>query len=337
MRLLLYIAKRLVYLLPVTFGVLAVTFVVGRILPGDPIHLLVRVEDMDAASIAAARRQLGLDRPIIEQFVLYCTNLLRGDFGVSYVTGNQVLADLKQRLPATLELTSISLLVTALLALPLGVFAAVYRDKPIDHLARILSLVGVAIPAFWLGLLLIQFLYFNLNWLPAPLGRLPIGTNLVPVTGFYTIDSLLAGDLAAFGAVLLHLAMPVMALSVRSLAAVTRMTRSSMIEVLSADFILSARAQGLSNRSVYFRLALRNALLSPVTVLGQQFGQLLGGAVVVEFVFAWPGLGFWAVTSATSSDYAPVQAFAVLAAALNVLVFLIVDIVYFWLDPRIRY
>lgn len=336
-KLLVYIVQRLLLAILVMVGVLLITFVAARLLPTDPIHLILPERELTRENIDRVTRELGLDRPVYEQFVLYLGNVLRGDLGHAYHTGNPVISDIKRIFPATFELTTISLIVTVILAIPLGVWAAIRRDGLGDHIARITSLFGVAMPGFWFGLLLIFFLYYHLGISPAPMGRLPIGISVERVTGIYTIDALLAHDMVAFWATVKQLTLPVLALSIRSVAILVRLTRSSMIEVLNADFIRVARAQGLRSRLIHYRLGLKNALLSPVTMIGHQYGTLLSGVAVIEVVFAWPGLGRWSVNAALSGDYAPVQAFAMLAAGLRVIIFLLVDMIYFLLDPRIRY
>lgn len=336
MRLIAYMAKRLLFLIPVMFGVLVVTFVIARVLPGDPIYLLVP-KDADAATVAAVREELGLDKPIATQFVIYLRDAVRGDLGRSIITGNPVLTDIRNRFPATLELTLLGLGLCVLVSIPLGVIAAVRRDGLIDHASRMVSLLGVSLPSFWLALLLVYLLFFKLGWAPPPLGRGPIGFHIEPVTGMYTVDALLSRDWVGFAQALHYLALPVISLALINMAPLTRLTRSSMIEALNSEYIRFALAAGLPKRIIYFRLALKNALLAPLTLLGIIFGLLLGGAVIIETIFAWPGLGLWAVNAATQSDYAPVQAFALLSALAKVVVYLLTDLVYFAIDPRIRY
>jgi peptide/nickel transport system permease protein len=336
MRTVAFIIRRLLLMIPIVFGVLAITFIIGRIIPADPIHLFVGQED-DQAVIERVREELGLNEPIWVQFYRYISNFIRGDLGMCWSTRNPVVEDLALRLPATFELILLGLVFCIVLALPLGIFAAVRRDSLVDHVARVTSLLGVAIPSFWLGLLLIYFFFYKLGWSPPPIGRIGFRTSFPVVTGFYLIDSLLAGDIKAFGEVLGYLVLPVAALSLRKLAQLSRLVRSTMIEVLASDYILTARSQGLKKRLINYRLALKNGLLPPITQIGQMFGDLIGGAVVIELVFAWPGAGRWAVTSALAGDFAPIQAFAVICAIARIVVFLIADILYVVIDPRIRY
>jgi len=331
-----FIFRRLVLMFPIIFGVLVITFIIGRVIPADPIYLFVGQED-DPAFIQGLREELGLDEPIWTQFYCYLKSFLKGDLGMCWSTRNPVTTDLGVRLPATFELIIVSLIVCVVLALPLGVLAAVKRDSISDHVSRVVSLAGVAIPGFWLGLLLIYLLFFKLHWAPPPMGRIGFRTQIDSVTGFYLIDALLAGDLRAFGEVWAYLALPVAALSLRKLAQLTRLVRSTMIEVLSSDYIQTAHSQGLKQRLINYRLALKNALLPPITQIGQMFGDLIGGAVIIELVFAWPGAGRWAITSALAGDFAPIQAFAVICAVARVFSFLLTDILYTIIDPRIRY
>lgn len=336
MRLLAYTARRSLFLIPVLMGVLLVTFVIARVLPANPIYLLVP-RDADQQTFERVRHELGLDRPLYVQFGYYLRDLLHGNLGNSIHTGNPVTTDIRQRFPATLELTLLSLALCVFVSIPLGVIAAVRRDGMVDHVSRAVSLAGVSLPSFWLALLLVYFFFFKLGWAPPPLGRGPVGFAPVPITGMYTVDTLVRGDLAGFVTALKYLALPVISLALINMAPLTRLTRSSMIEALSSDYIRYALAAGLPKRTIYFRLALKNALLAPITLLGIIFGLLLGGAVIIETIFAWPGIGLWAVNAATQSDYGPVQGFALLAAAIRVLVNLLTDTVYFAIDPRIRF
>jgi peptide/nickel transport system permease protein len=337
MRLRRYIVQRLLLALPVMLGVLVLVFIVGRVLPGDPIHLLAGGQDVDEVLIKKIRHDLHLDVPLYQQFVYYIQDIARGDLGTSWSTGNPVIRDMAQRFPATLELTLLSLTLCLSVAIPLGVLAAVRRDTVFDHLARVVSLIGVAMPAFWLGIVLALLFYFALGWLPAPMGRLESHVlELKRITGLYLVDSLLQGDFRAFVSAARCLVLPVVALAMRDMAQLTRLTRSTMIEVLSSDYIQAARAQGLPNRLIHYRLALKNALLVPITQVGLIFGHLIGGSVLIETVFAWPGLGIWAVNGALARDFNPVQGFAVFAALMQVLIYLTVDLVYFAVDPRIK-
>jgi peptide/nickel transport system permease protein len=331
-----YILRRLLFLIPVLFGVLLVTFIIARVLPANPIYLLVP-RDADEVTVNRVRAELGLDKPVHVQFAIYVRDMLRGDLGKSIHTGNPVTVDIAQRFPATLELTLLGLGLCVFVSIPLGVIAAVRRDGAVDHVNRVISLFGVSLPSFWLALLLIFFLFFKLGWAPPPLGRGPIGFAPETITGLYLADTALAGDWRGFLVALHYLALPVISLALINMAPLARLTRSSMIEALSSEYVRFALAAGIPKRTIYFRLALKNALLPPLTLLGTIFGLLLGGAVIIETIFAWPGLGLWAVNAATQSDYAPVQAFGLFAAGARVLVYLFTDLLYFAIDPRIRY
>jgi len=332
----LFILRRLLLMIPIVFGVLVITFIIGRIIPADPVALLVGQED-DRATVERVRQELGLDQPLWTQFYVYIRNFARGDFGMCWSTRNPVVKDLAVFLPATIELVLVSMFFCIVLAVPLGVYAAVRKDTLGDHVSRVVSLFGVAIPSFWLGLLLIFVFFYLLRWAPPPMGRIGFRTSIDRVTGFYLVDSLLAGDLKAFGQTLSYLVLPVAAISLRKLAQLTRLVRSTMIEALSSDYIQTARSHGLRNRLINYRLAFKNASLPPITQIADMFGDLVGGAVVIELVFAWPGAGRWAVTSALAGDFAPIQAFAVICAVVRVITFLITDIMYAVIDKRIEY
>jgi dipeptide transport system permease protein len=281
--------------------------------------------------------KLGLDQPKLVQFVRYVQDLSRGDFGQSLTTGQPVIRDLASRLPASAELTLAGLIVSILIAIPLGVLAAVKEGSAIDHFSRLIATAGVSLPVFFTGLLLAYFFYFILGWAPAPLGRLDIIYSSPPhVTGFYLIDSLIARDLEVFWAALKQLILPAATLAIFSLAPITRMTRASMLAVLSSDFVRTARASGLSTRKVILTYAFRNALLPVITTLGMVFSFLLGANVLVEKVFAWPGIGSYAVEALIASDFAPVQGFVLVMAVLYVLLNLMIDLLYGVIDPRVR-
>lgn len=336
MRSLTYILQRLLSLVPVVFGVILITFVIGFVVPSDPVHLFIGQED-DPAMIARVREQLGLDEPLYVQFYGYVIDFVRGDWGMAWSTRNPVTVDLRNRLPATFELVLLSLIVTIVLSFPLGILSATRRDTIVDHVSRVFSLIGVAIPNFWLGLLLIFFLFFVVPIFPPPMGRIGMGIDVQRVTGFLLVDTLLAGNGRAFMSALSFLVLPVFTLAFSNLAQLMRLVRSSMIESLTSDYITVARAQGLPKRLINNRLALRNSLLAPITQIGLIAGHLIGGAVIVEIVFAWPGIGNWAIDAALAGDFGPVRAVAIISAFARVLIFLLVDIAYTVIDPRIIY
>jgi dipeptide transport system permease protein len=317
-------------------AVVVITFALTRLLPGDTAAYFAGPAATEQA-IQEVRVKLGLDRPKYEQFVRYVQDLSRGDFGQSLTTGQPVIRDLSARLPASAELTLVGLIVSILIAIPLGVLAAVKEGSAIDHLSRVIATAGVSLPVFFTGLLLAYFFYFILGWAPAPLGRLDIIYSAPPhVTGFYLIDSLLARDTETFWAALKQLILPAATLAIFSLAPITRMTRASMLAVLSSDFVRTARASGLSTRKVIITYAFRNALLPVITTLGMVFSFLLGANVLVEKVFAWPGIGSYAVEALIASDFAPVQGFVLVMAILYVLLNLVIDLLYGVIDPRVR-
>jgi peptide/nickel transport system permease protein len=337
MKLLRYILKRLIHLIPVLFGVSIIIFSVSHVLPGDPAYLFVRPVEQSHGEVERMRKHLGLDRPLHEQYLTWLRNVLRGDLGDSWFSGQTVAEGLKRRFPATLELTTLAMLISISISIPLGVLAAAYKDSWIDYLSRPVAVLGVSVPSFWLGLILIYFLFFKFHIFPAPIGR--IGSRVSPpthITGLYLVDSMLTRNWVAFKSSLAHLALPAMTLAFVTQSSINRITRSAMLEILQSDFIWAARANGVPERQIYFRDALRNALLAPLTTIGMIYRNLLGGMVVIEQIFSWPGIGRYAIKSIEVNDYNPVQGFVVLTALLTVIVFLLIDLLYFAIDPRIR-
>lgn len=318
-------------------GVVIITFVLTRALPGDPAVYFAGAA-ADAQSIAEIRATLGLDKPLPVQFLYYVKSLLQGDLGTSLTTGQPVAEDLARRLPASLELTLAALLLSTAIAVPLGVLAATRPGSPVDHLCRVLVTAGVSMPTFFTGILLIYVFYYLLGWAPSPLGRLDfIYLDPPRVTGFFLIDALLAGDGETFFAALRQLALPAITLALFTLAPIARMTRAAMLSALSSDFVRTARAAGLTRRKVVFGYALKNALLPVVTTLGMVFSFTLGANVLVEKVFAWPGIGSYAVEALVASDYAAVQGFVLAMALLFVALNLVIDLAYAAIDPRIGF
>ena len=329
------IARRIIQALPVLFGVVLVTFLLTRALPGDPAAYFAGPA-ADAKSIAQIRESLGLDRPLPEQFWLYLKDLATGDLGVSISTGQPVMAELARRLPASLELTLGALLISLAIAVPMGVLAATRPGRPIDHFCRILATAGVSLPTFFTGLALLFIFYYLLGWAPAPIGRLDFAyLPPDPVTGFYVIDALLAGDTETAVAAFSQLILPMATLALFTLAPITRMTRGAMLQALGSDFIRTAKAAGLSRRKIIGRYAFQNAMLPVVTTLGMVFSFTLGANVLVEKVFAWPGIGSFAVEALVVSDYAAVQGFVLSMALLFVCLNLAIDILYTLIDPRV--
>ena len=329
------IATRLLSALPNLAGVVVITFILTRALPGDPAAYFAGAAATQEA-IAQVRSQLGLDKPLLEQFFQYVAALARGDMGLSLTTGQPVAQELLARLPASLEMVFLALLLACAIALPLGVLAATRPGSWIDQLCRLITTAGVSLPTFFTGLLLAYVFYFLLGWAPSPMGRLdPMFSPPPTITGLYLIDAALAGDAAMWWASLKQLILPVLTMAIFVLAPIARMTRASMLSVLSADFIRTARASGLSRGTVLVTYALRNALLPVVTTLGMVFGFMLGSSVIVEKVFGWPGVGSYAIDALTASDYAPVQGFVLAMGVLFVLLNLLVDLLYGLIDPRV--
>jgi len=329
------IGRRLLGALPNLLGVMVISFLLTRALPGDPAAYFAGGAATQEA-VEQVRKTLGLDRPLPEQFLRYVADIARGDFGVSLTTGQPVLQELLARLPASLEMVLLALLLSCAVAIPLGVMAATRPGSWIDQVCRLVTTMGVSLPTFFTGLLLAYVFYFLLGWAPAPLGRLdPVFSPPPAVTGLYLIDAALVRDPSLWWASLRQLILPVLTMAVFVLAPIARMTRASMLQVLSADFVRTARASGLSSATVLVRYALRNALLPVVTTLGMVFGFMLGSSVVVEKVFGWPGVGSYAIDALTASDYAPVQGFVLAMGVLFVLLNLLVDLLYTLIDPRV--
>jgi len=330
------VLKRLVVAVPSLIGVVIVTFVLTRALPGDPAAYFAGPAATPEA-IQQVRIKLGLDKSLLEQFRRYIEDLAQGDLGVSLTTGQSVLSEIRNRLPASAELTLLGLIVAVAIAVPLGILAATRPGSWVDHACRVISTAGVSLPVFFTGLILVYIFYYLLGWAPAPLGRLDVFYSAPPqVTGFYLIDSLIAGDLELFGASLRQLILPALTLGLFALAPIARMTRASMLAVLSSDFIRTARASGLAPTTVIVTYAFRNAMLPVITTLGMVFSFLLGANVLVEKVFAWPGIGSFAVEALIASDFAPVQGFVLTMAVMYVGLNLLIDVLYGWIDPRVR-
>ena len=327
---------RLAGSLPALVAVVIVTFILTRVLPGDTATYFAG-PTASADSIAQIRTALGLDRPLPEQFWSYVVALFHGDLGMSLTTGQPVLVDILARLPASAELTLCGLVLAMAIAIPLGVIAAVKQGSLADHACRVIVTAGVSLPVFFTGLLLVYVFYFLLGWSPAPLGRLDAFASAPPtVTGFYLIDAAVAGDWETWRSALAQLVLPAATLGLFALAPIARITRASMLAVLGAEFIRTARASGLASNTVILTYALRNALLPVVTTLGMVFSFLLGANVLVEKVFAWPGIGSYAVEALIASDGAPVQGFVLTMAILYVVLNLTIDLVNRALDPRAR-
>jgi ABC-type dipeptide/oligopeptide/nickel transport system permease component len=330
------LGDRILTTIPALIGVILVSFLLTRVLPGDTAAYFAGPAATPQA-IEQIRKQLGLDRPLPEQFGRYVVDLSKGNLGQSLTTGQPVLADISSRLPASAELTLFGLVISLLIAVPLGITAAVKQGSMVDHLCRIVATAGVSLPVFFTGLLLVYLFYFILGWSPAPLGRLDTFATAPPtVTGFYLVDSVLARDWETFRAALSQMILPGATLAIFALAPIARITRASMLAVLSSEFIRTARASGLNGRTVILAYAFRNAMLPVVTTLGMVFSFLLGANVLVEKVFAWPGIGSYAVEALIASDFAPVQGFVLTMAILYIVLNLLIDLTYGLIDPRVR-
>jgi peptide/nickel transport system permease protein len=322
-------------IIPVLLGVSIVVFFMVRAIPGDPAQLLLG-QQATQEQVQQVRQNMGLDKPVIVQYGIFLADALRGDLGQSIVTGRPVTTELLARFPATLELTAFAMLVAILVGVPVGVISAVKQYSWLDKFTSVLALTGISMPIFWLAMILIVIFFVNLGWLPFP-GRLSTGYAVTSITGLVLVDSLLTLNFSAFWDGFLHLVMPAIALGTIPMAVVMRMTRSSMLEVMVEDYVRTARAKGVVPWRVIFKHALRNALLPTVTVIGLQAGLLMGGAVITETIFSWPGVGQIAYDSVNRRDYAMIQGVVLYGATLFVLVNLLVDVLYAVLDPRVRY
>jgi len=331
-----YVAKRMVLFVVVIFGVVTITFFLSHIIPADPVGAIIG-ENAPPELVEKIERQLGLDLPLHQQYIRYMKGIVHWDFGISLRTQKQVSTDLKTYFPATLELIILAMLIATTCGIGIGILSAVKRNRMSDNISRILSLMGISMPAFWLGLLFILILYYHLGIIPAG-GRLSPGVPSPPtVTGLYTLDSLIAGEFGTFWDAFHHLLGPALVLGWIQMAYICRVTRSSMLEVLNEEYIRTARIKGLKERIVILRHAFRNAAIPVITMVGISFGYLLEGSVLTETVFGYPGLGRYSVNSFLSLDLNAVIGSVTLIAICYALSNLIVDLLYGFLDPRIRY
>lgn len=329
------ILKRLGFLVFVVFGVTLISFILSHVIPGDPASMMAG-QRASKETVQSIREQLGLDQPLWIQYADYIRQLATGDFGISIRTHQPVLDDLLTYFPATLELAVAAFAIAILIGIPLGVISALKKNTFWDHFSRIFSISGVSIPVFWSGLVVILIFYGYLRWFPAN-GR--IDDNINPpthTTGFYILDSLLTGDTIALFSSLKHIFLPALVLSFAQLAIITRQVRASMLEVMSQEYIRTAVANGIHGRLLIISYALRNALIPTITVIGTSFGSLLGGAVVTETVFGWPGMGKFVVDSIAYLDFPAIMGFTILISIGYVLINLIVDLLYGLLNPQIR-
>jgi peptide/nickel transport system permease protein len=324
---------RLAWFVPTLLGLLAVTFIVSRIVPADPVAL-VAGDTATPAQVEALRRQLGYDRPLPEQFVTYVSRLVRGDMGTSLFTTRPIADDLASRLPATIELTLVAMAASILVGIPLGVVAALWRNSILDHTLRVVTVSGLAIASFWLGIMLQLLFAMRLGWTPLN-GRFQ-GFPPTGITGLILVDAVLTWDWAAFAVAARHLALPAATLAFPALATLVRFTRAGVLDVVQSNYVLHQRAMGLPASVIVWKFVLRNALTSTVTQIGLLFGILLAGAVVTETVFDWPGIGAYAVNAIIRSDYNAVMGFTVWAGLIFMVVNLFVDVAQGFLDPRER-
>ena len=328
------LSRRIVGAIPVIIGISFLIFLLMHIAPGDPVTLLLG-DDATPADIERTRREWGLDRPLLVQYWDFLSRAVTGDFGRSLKFNEPVMKLVAERLPATLELAFASLWVAILISVPLGVYSAIKHNSLLDHAGMSVALIGVSLPNFWLGIMMIYFLGGQLNLLPVA-GRIEYGIEIKAITGLYLVDSLLAGNMTAFWSVLKHLLMPAVTLGTSLAAIVTRISRSSVLEVMRQDYVTTARAKGLSEKSVIWRHILRNALITIVTILGLQLGALLNGSVVTETVFSYPGIGDLLIQSISARDYKLTQVLILMFAIIYFAVNLLVDLLYSWIDPRIK-
>ena len=322
----------------VLIGVSSLTFFMMIVMPGDPATILLETTGgLNPEAVEKFRERWGFDKPPYMQYLTFMGNLLRGDFGESFVTRREIRDELGAFLPATAELSIVAFIMAIAMAIPAGILAAVKRNGPADHIVRVVSLFGASVPIFWFAIILLLVLFYYLGWVPSS-QRIGITLDIPQtVTGFYTIDTLIAGDFRGFLSSLHHLALPAFVLAFSVVGLLARVTRTSMLEVLGEDYIRTARAKGLHNRIVLYRHALRNALIPTVTILGLLVGGLLSGAVLTETIFAWPGLGRFAVQSIFFLDRAAVTSVALIIGVAYSTANLIVDVIIAILDPRITY
>lgn len=332
-----FIARRLAALVALSIGITAIAFALTQLVPGDPIRAnLGQIAQTDPEIVAAFRHHYGLDQPLPVQYLHYLENLLHGDLGESEQTHDSVRHDLAQFAPATAELALTSMVIAIVVGVGLGILAAVRRNQLTDHVLRLVSLGGISVPTFWLALICLYVFFFKLNWVPGG-GRLDPGVLEPPhVTGFYTFDALVAGQWATFWDAFRHLMLPAVVLALFNIGLLTRYTRSAVLEVIEAEYVLAARSKGLREHTVVLRHALRAAMASLVTVIGLAFANVLTGSVLVENIFAWPGIGQYAYHSATSLDLPAIMGVSLFVAVVYILINFIVDLLYGVIDPRIR-
>jgi ABC-type dipeptide/oligopeptide/nickel transport system permease component len=328
------IKRRFLGALPVMLGVSIAVFLLMHLAPGDPVMLLLP-ENASQEDIAKTQNEWGLDRSALVQYWEFLKRAVLGDLGKSFKFNEQVTTLILERLPATLELALVSFVISLILAIPIGVFSATRQDSFWDHASMIFALMGASLPAFWFGIVLIIFLGGYLHLLPVS-GRIDYGTSLTMITRSYLLDSFLTGNWHAFVSAVKHILMPALTLGIVFSGMIARITRSSMLEVIQQDYVITARAKGLGEHSVIWKHSFRNALCTIITILGLQLGTLLAGSIVIETVFSWPGIGNLLIQAITFRDYKLVQGVAFFFAIMYVTINLIVDLLYMVVDPRIR-
>ena len=329
-----FLLKRILLLIPSLIGVTVMVFVISHVVPADPVGIALGPEATQE-QINAVREAWGLNQPLYVQYGIFLRNLVQGNLGYSLVSKRAVTEELGYYFPATFELTTASMILSILLGIFIGIVSAVYRNRLFDHLTRTYCLFGISMPVFWLGLLLLLLFYVKLGWLPGG-GRIADGIQVERISGFLILDSLLTGNWEALGSALLHLVLPAFCLSSSFLATISRIARSSVLQVIREDYVRTARAKGVPEFLVMAKHVLRNSLLPVITISGILYGQLLGGAVLTETIFSWPGMGRYVVRSILHLDFQPILGFTVLVAILYAVANLVVDLLYSVVNPQIR-
>ncbi|MDM8524543.1 ABC transporter permease [Desulfococcaceae bacterium HSG8] len=329
-----FIIHRILSLIPTLLGVSVLVFFMIHLIPGDPAEMMLG-ERASEQSIKSLRQQLGLDQPLYVQYGRFVSRLLQGDLGRGLRTNEKISVEIAERLPATFELSLMAIFIATVIGMLAGITSATRQYSIFDYFSMVLSLAGVSMPIFWLGLVLMIIFSLNLGWLPLS-GRLGYDIELEVITNFYVLDSIITYNWAAFKDALWHLILPAFTLSTIPMATISRITRSSMLEVLRQDYIRTAKAKGLSLLMVHYKHALRNALIPIITVIGLQFGILMGGAILTETIFAWPGIGLWILNGVYARDFNAVQGGTMLVASMFLTINMVVDIFYAWANPRIK-
>ncbi len=329
-----FILRRFLSLIPTVLGISILVFFMIHLIPGDPAEMMLG-ERASEESLKQLREQLGLNEPLYVQYGLFMSRLVRGDLGRALRTNEKITTEIMQRFPATIELSLAAILIATVFGMLAGIISATRQYSFFDYISMVVSLIGVSMPIFWLGLVLMIIFSLHLGWLPLS-GRLSYFIELETITNLYVIDSILTGNWTAFKDAVWHLIMPAFTLSTIPMAIIARITRSSMLEVLRQDYIRTAKAKGLSPVTVYLKHGLKNAMIPVITVIGLQFGILMGGAILTETIFAWPGIGNWILNAVYARDFNAVQGGTMLVATVFVLINLVVDILYAWVNPRIK-